>query len=451
MPRARWLRSTPFRLLLSFSLLTLTNIVLAFLAAWLLIGSELSIVEDRQINEIIEAADRALANVDLTRTEKVAQALRAVVPNDGTYYVLTAPIGAVIAGNTEPVQMLAERADLPPSAFRADTDVEFRAIHKPVRGLDLLVARPQSALEEIQEVLLEVFTWSALIVLLAGIGGGAFFASRVKRRLDTISDALEQVGKGDLTIRIAQSGRRDDIDGLVERINQTVAQLEANVGALRQLSVDIAHDLRTPLNRLHIQLEEASRHLAAGHLPETEVDEALAQSEAIAAAFSALLRIAQIEAGARREQFRKVDLAEIAADAAEAYEGVAEDAGMTLVLQSSSPTTITGDRDLLLQATVNIIENAICHCPVGTRIHLKAMTIADGAVLSVTDNGPGIPVSEYDNVLRRHYRLERSRTTPGFGLGLSLVRAVADLHGAVLTLSDARPGLKVSMLFQSTC
>jgi len=443
----RWLRSTPLRLLLGFSLLTVLTVLAAFLAAWVLIGGELRRLEDGRILETATSAEAVLHDVDLTDHAAVTNALESAVPDDGTLYQLTSPDGTTLASNTERVAIKETWSVLPPTVFNAGTDVPFRVFRKPVSGGDLLIARPQTARDEIDEVLFGAFGWAAALVLLAGIGEGAFLAGKAKLRLDAIAGALAEVGKGDLTVRIAQSGRQDDIDHLVERINQTIAQLEANVGTLRQMSVDIAHDLRTPLNRLHIRLEEAAQHLVAGRVPEAEIDDALAQSESLGAAFSALLRIAQIEAGARKKQFRSVDLAQVATEAAEAYDLVAEDSGMVLGLEAIGPVMINGDHELLVQAIVNLIENAICHCPPGTQIRLYAGANSGRAQISVADDGPGIPESEHGNVQKRHYRLERSRTTPGFGLGLSLVRAIADLHGAQMMLADTSPGLRVTLAF----
>ncbi len=213
------------------------------------------------------------------------------------------------------------------------------------------------------------------------------------------------------------------------------------------MSSDIAHDLRTPLNRLRINLLEAAQKLASGENPEDDLTAALAQGETIDQTFTALLRIAQIEAGARREKFAPVDLAALVADVADVYANVAEDAGSSLAWETHGPMWVMGDRELLTQTFANLIENAIRHCPPGTAIALAVQAEGEHVTASISDTGPGIPVAERDKVLRRLYRLEKSRTTEGTGLGLALVKAVTDLHGAKLILTDAAPGLRVIMQF----
>jgi signal transduction histidine kinase len=219
------------------------------------------------------------------------------------------------------------------------------------------------------------------------------------------------------------------------------------VEAMRQVSADIAHELRTPLNRLRIHIEQAARNAAVSAPVEDDLAAAIAQSETIDQTFSALLRIAQIEAGARREKFAPVDLAALLGDIGDVYSEVAEDAGQTLLCDMAGAAWVMGDKELLTQTFANLIENAIRHCQTGNAITCKVRAEGNRVTASVADTGPGIPLAERELVLRRLYRLEKSRTTEGTGLGLSLVKAVADLHGAELALADAMPGLRVELQF----
>jgi signal transduction histidine kinase len=218
---------------------------------------------------------------------------------------------------------------------------------------------------------------------------------------------------------------------------------------LRQVSNDIAHDLRTPLARLRQRLEDARNPASAPGDYERAIDHAIKEADALLDTFSALLRIAQIETGIRRSSFRVVDLSEVMRTVADAYGPDVEDSGRHLQADIPQTLAITGDRELLTQLFANLIENALKHTPENTSVVMRLFRADGHVVAEISDNGPGIPEDERSRVLRRFYRLEHSRTRAGSGLGLSLVAAVADLHGATITLSDCNPGLKVAISFQA--
>ncbi len=216
---------------------------------------------------------------------------------------------------------------------------------------------------------------------------------------------------------------------------------------LRHVSSDIAHDLRTPLGRLRQRLEACRIKRRSSVEYEAVVDAAIEDTDTILRTFDAMLRIAQIEAGVSRSRFTDIDLGSVAENVVEAFSAVAEDDGRTLNAQIAAGLTVFGDRELLTQMLANIIENALRHTPTGTTVDVRVSGHPPGALLIVSDDGPGIPASQRERVLDRFYRLDASRTTPGSGLGLSLVAAVAKLHDAKLTLEDNRPGLRVSVTF----
>ena len=314
-------------------------------------------------------------------------------------------------------------------------------------GYTIVVGLTDADLDDLAEISRSAFGWSALAVLLVVIGVGAWLAIRIQARITEVEAVLHRVAQGDLTARLTLSRAGSDLDQIASAINTAVARLSSLVEAMRQVSADIAHDLRTPLNRLRIRIETAAEADAKGLPVAADLAAAIAESDAISQTFSALLRIAQIEAGTSRQKFTTLDLSSVMQAVAEVYTEVAEDVGMTLTCQTSGLTTIDGDKELLTQAFANLIENALRHCQPGTLVACTVETTGTGARATIRDDGPGIPEAERDNVLRRLYRLEKSRTTEGSGLGLALVKAVADLHHAELTLADAHPGLSVSFRF----
>ncbi len=241
----------------------------------------------------------------------------------------------------------------------------------------------------------------------------------------------------------------DDLDHVAAQINATLAHLQKLIENVNQASSDIAHDLKKPIGRLRRRLEVALGTADNADAFRTQVEQSLAELDSIVETFEALLRITQIEAGARRARFTSVELGTVLADIADIYEPVAEEAGDRLVstVAIAERAQVTGDRELLTQLFANLIENAIRHSPAGTRIDVGLTYRDEHYVAVVADNGPGVPVDERENVFRRLYRPEGERSTPGSGLGLSLVAAVAELHGAAVELNDNAPGLRVEVSF----
>jgi signal transduction histidine kinase len=261
-----------------------------------------------------------------------------------------------------------------------------------------------------------------------------------------ITQTADAIIDGDLSRRIERSGSGDDFDHLSATLNVMLDRIGGLMENLRQVSNDIAHDLRTPLSRLRQDLEEArGRDLTPGDFKRV-IDGAMAEADALLETFSALLRIAQIEAGSRRSAFRSVDLSDVLRTVADAYGPAVEEGGGTLRAEIAPDVRVTGDRGLLSQLFVNLVENALHHGAPGT-IALRLLRQSAGVIAEVADDGPGVPADERANVFRRFYRLERSRTTPGSGLGLSTVAAIVELHHAAIELQDNAPGLRVAIRF----
>lgn len=312
-------------------------------------------------------------------------------------------------------------------------------------GSRLLVGDDVDRMSVVDDVVLRGFAAAFAGVLVIGTVGGLALSRGVHRRLADISGTAEAIIDGDLTRRVPMRGSGDDLDRLAATINRMLDRISALMESLRQVSNDIAHDLRTPLTRLRQRLE---LDLRGGDSRGGVLEPALQDLDAILETFAALLRIAQIEGGARRAGFQPVDLAAIAATVCEAFTPSAEEGGRTLTLETEAPAETIGDRELLTQALANLVENGLIHTPVGARLRIVVRGLAEGgAAVSVIDDGPGVPAGDRDRVFDRFYRLERSRSTPGSGLGLALVAAVARLHEARLDLLDAQPGLEARLSF----
>ena len=311
----------------------------------------------------------------------------------------------------------------------------------------LIVAHQLDSLHDIQEVLLRSFGWTLGLTLMLALAGGIFLGHSALRRVDDINRATAEIVAGNLSQRLPIKGVRDELDTLAANINNMLDRIEQLMANLQQVTSDIAHDLRTPLGRLRQRLETTrDKELTLdGH--RDALDDAIKETDAILETFAALLRIAQIEARARRGRFMDVDLSEVGSSIIDAYGTVAEDHGQRLEGRIEPNVRVYGDRDLLTQLLANLVENAIRHCPAGTDVELSLKRDAGQTILSVVDNGPGISAEDRDKVLHRFYRVEQSRSTYGSGLGLALVKAIADLHDASLELADNAPGLRVTLRF----
>jgi signal transduction histidine kinase len=307
-------------------------------------------------------------------------------------------------------------------------------------GGALVVGRDLSSVRALEQRLLSGALWVAVAVLVLGLAGGLVIGRGVAKRAARMEATLAEVQAGALERRLLVSGAGDEFDRLALRINATLDRLQALMTALREVTDDIAHDLRTPLTRLRQRLEAA----ALDPKPEA-IAAAEKEADALLDMFAALLRIAQVESGARRAGFTRVDLSAVAQSVAEVYAPAAEERSQVLQADIAPGVTMDGDPALLTQMLANLVENAIRHGCEGGRIGL----VVGATEVCVADDGPGIPASEREAVFRRFHRLDAARSTPGSGLGLSLVRAVAELHGIRLALEEAAPGLRVRMALPS--
>jgi signal transduction histidine kinase len=311
----------------------------------------------------------------------------------------------------------------------------------------LLVAQDVHDRDLTQHMFTTTLPWTVGLILVLGLSGGALMSRNMLRKLDNINRISGEIIAGHLTRRIPVSTAHDEFDALAENLNRMLDRIERLMKGLREVTDSVAHDLRTPLNRLRNRLEESLARLNAEGQNASEIERAIAEADQLIGTFNALLLIAETDAGTARGSMTPLDLASIAADVSELYEPLAEERQITLILAKAGETLVQGNRSLISQALANLVDNAIKYTPPGGRVVIRPNSGLAGVDLTVADSGPGIPAAERGRVTERFVRLEASRNSPGTGLGLSLVAAVAHFHGAQLLLEDNEPGLRATLRF----
>jgi signal transduction histidine kinase len=314
-------------------------------------------------------------------------------------------------------------------------------------NLWLVVGDDVGRLRQVSDSFLRVFGIGLLLTLTLAAGGGVAVSIAFLRRIDSITRTAEAIIEGDIGRRISLSGSGDDLDRLAITLNRMLDRIGLLMDTLRHVSTDIAHDLRTPLGHLRHALDDARERANNVGEYRAAVERAVKETDAILETFSAILRIAQIESGSRRAGFRRIDLSTIVSDVAQSFRPTAEEQNHNLNSQIENGLQIVGDRELTTQLVANLIDNAIRHTASGTDIWLRLASTDSAVLLEICDNGMGVPQIERDKIFNRFYRGEASRTTPGNGLGLSLVSAVAGLHRATIAVFDNQPGLKIQIEF----
>ena len=370
-------------------------------------------------------------------------------------YLITTRTGRPIAGNVEALspRLLAEPGEHRISYERVSGDegvqvhpALVRVYHLP-GGNRLLVGRDIEENERMREVVRRAFVWSLFFVFLFGGVGGWIVAKRLLGRVEAMTVTTRSIMAGDLGGRLAIAGTGDELDRLAESLNTMLGRIEELMAGMRQVSDNIAHDLKTPLTRLRNRADDALREARTPEELRAALEGAIEESDNLIRVFNALLMIARLEAGNAGDLVRDFDAAAIVTDVAELYDAVAEEAGMRLETGITPDLPVRGSPELLAQALSNLIDNALKYAvPEGgdaarKAIKLVALREGENVRISLRDHGPGIPEEERERVLERFIRLEHSRNRPGFGLGLSLVAAVARLHGGRLRLEDGAPGL----------
>lgn len=449
------LRTTAFRMTLVY--LFVFALFASFLLGYFALNTRRLVTE--QINSTVNAEIQGLSeqyNQGGIRRLVFVVDVRSRRPGSSLYLV-TAPNGETLAGNI---------GSLAPGVLDKPgwTETMYRRIEEPERGehhalarvfqlsggFRLLVGRDLEERDRLYEVIGAAGRWSVAIVIILGIAGGIFVSRRVLNRVDAMTLTAQKIMAGDLSGRLPVGGSADELDRLALNLNGMLERIEALMRGLKEVSDNVAHDLKTPLTRLRNRSEQALRIAKTEADYRAALETTIAESDDLIRTFNALLMIARAESGESRDHMLEFDAAEIAQDVSELYEPVAEDHGLAVRVEAPTPAMIKGNRELVSQALANLLDNAIKYASPEPRtanggkreILVTAASKGDRIELAVGDSGPGIPAADRKRVVERFVRLEQSRTKPGSGLGLSLASAVARLHGGELKLEDNVPGLK---------
>jgi signal transduction histidine kinase len=374
-------------------------------------------------------------------------------------YLVTTPSGEGLAGNVGSLEpgVLDHPGWLETNYHRleAPEGAEHRALVRVVQlpgGFHLLVGRDLDERERLFGIVVNAGQWSLALVIVLGLIGGFFVSRRVLSRIDAMTGTAQTIMAGDLSGRLPVAGTGDELDRLADNVNAMLERIEALMRGLKEVSDNIAHDLKTPLTRLRNRCEQALRSATGEASYRAALESTIAESDDLIRTFDALLMIARAESGQARDNMTEFDASEIARDVGELYEPVADEKGIVLKIDAPAAAPVRGNRELVSQALANLIDNAIKYAgPSGrangapAEIVVRAGNDGERIAISVADRGPGIPDADRGRVVERFVRLEQSRSEPGSGLGLSLASAVARLHGGELKLEDNHPGLRTTI------
>jgi signal transduction histidine kinase len=449
------LRTTAFQLTLVYLLIFV--LFAASLLGYFALNTRRLITE--QITNTVDAEITGLGeqyNQGGIRRLVIVVDLRSRRPGSSLYLVTTAT-GEGLAGNVGSLEpgVLDNPGWLETSYRRleAPEGIEHRALVRVVQlggGFRLLVGRDLEERERLYGIISNAGRWSFAVVVVLGLVGGFFVSRRVLKRIDAMTDTAQTIMAGDLAGRLPVAGTGDELDRLAEHLNAMLDRIESLMGGLKEVSDNIAHDLKTPLTRLKNRCEQALRNAKTDSDYRAVLEATMEESDDLIRTFDALLMIARAESGQARDNMTDFDAAEIARDVSDLYEPLAEEKGLVLKVEASVAAPIHANRELVSQALANLVDNAIKYAaPEAGKVNgtpaaivVEASNEGDRILLTVADTGPGIPEADRGRVVERFVRLEQSRSEPGSGLGLSLAAAVARLHGGELKLEDNQPGLR---------
>jgi signal transduction histidine kinase len=459
-------RTTTFKLTLVY--LTVFALFAAFLLAYFAWNTRRLVTQ-----QIVATVDAEIAGLsDLYQQGGIRRLIFAIDDRGSrpgsSLYLLTTAAGEGVTGNIGSLTTgVLDKSGWTETAYRriddSDTAAEHQALVRVLQlpgGFRLLVGRDLQERERLHDIIISAGRWSIAIVVVLGIAGGFFVTRRVLKRVDAMTGTTQRIMSGDLSGRLPIAGSNDELDRLAGNLNVMLERIEALMHGLKEVTDNIAHDLKTPLTRLRNRAEEALRTAEDESQYRAALERTIDESDALIRTFNALLMIARAESGQARDGMTTFDASEIAHGIGELYEPLADDKGLTLRVEAPDAAPMHGNRELISQALANLVDNAIKYAaPTANKATLApeapgvngaqpeivvkaAAGEGNRILLTVADSGPGIPADDRMRAVERFVRLEQSRSLPGSGLGLSLANAVARLHGGELRLEDNAPGLR---------
>lgn len=443
--KLNWRSSAAYRIALIYAIVYALTIAALGTAVYFAADSEISRQQDEGIRvEIVELTDEFHREglADLIRSINAREAGGgsnsfgyALFDTRGTRIAGTLQIRAPAIGRHQIAVRDSDNASVPARLFSTDL----------APGLRLAVALDNHAIEQLDRTILLLCLAAFALAIIVGAIGALVLGGYLQRRLEAVVATAQGIAGGNLGRRVPLSRRGDEFDQLGSALNAMLDRIAMLLDNLRQVSSDVAHDLRTPLARLRVEIELAQNGAPDRDQQREALDRALRQSDELLRLFSAILRISEVEGGALARGFSIINVSALVEDLSESYVPAVTDGGRTLTQSVVSGLSVRGDRELIAQALINLLDNAQRHTPLGTAIAIIAERVTDGVQLIVADTGPGVPEADRERVVQRFVRLESSRTNAGHGLGLNLVSAIAVAHGGRLVIGDNAPGLRATL------
>ena len=452
MNRSSFLASSTFRLALLYVILFTVSVLLIFTLIYWSSVRYMASQSDSAIQTEIQTLSERYENRGVPGLRRlILDRITRQQPTGSSLYLLSDPLGRPIVGNISRwPQVNAEDGWL---NFNLDTsDRDDPELH-PARarrfqlsgGFHLLVGQDIHELKSAQRRIITALSWGVILTLVLGLAGGFFISRTMLARLEIINETSQRIIAGDMKQRIPVSPRQDEFDRLSDNLNHMLDQIQELMDGIRQVSDNIAHDLKTPLFRLRQKLEAMNVEAGSSADHTEALQGALAEADRLLNLFNALLRIARLESQSRKTAMTMLSLSELAGDVAELYEPLAEEKRQSLSVETPQSISLFADRDMLFQALANLLDNAVKYTPEGGNIRLSLSSQEYSVSIRVCDSGPGVALDQREKVFHRFYRTDTSRSTPGNGLGLSLVKAVVRLHDGRVSLLDNDPGLCVEL------
>ncbi len=434
-------KSTPWRLTVSLGLIALVVLTLGGLLALVLVGAELDRRTEQDLRDRLAIIAKAYADGDETDLKETVTSFEqvdndrqhpiAMFTADGTLVAGDARLAGPLSGPSQDVMSIVLDGG------------HYRLVEGNLGAFKVRIGEGDKARNALIALVQDGLLRAGVLLIAVLLAVGAVAAYVAQRRLDGITETLERVGAGDLSARFTRSPRDDDIDRICAQVNAMLDRLQLSMQRVRDVTTDIAHDLKTPLTRLVLGLEDVALNLPQDSEEAGALQSALAEAFRLNRAFDALLRLSRVEAGLGRERKRPVDIGALLRRLADAYDDTFTDGGRRLMVSlPESVPTVLGDEDLLAQAISNLLENAIRHTPHGTTVRLSAGSQAGELTITIADDGHGIPAADASRVFERHFRTDTARSGDGLGIGLSLVAAIIAFHDGKVVVEDNRPGAR---------